>query len=52
MKSKFITFKQNASLNLYSKEYGLGYVKVKKLSVKNGFNPLLNIIILMEGNGF
>lgn len=46
MKSKFITFKQNVSLNLYSNEYGLGYIKVKKLSIKHGFNPLLNIIIL------
>jgi small subunit ribosomal protein S13 len=43
-KNKLLELK--ISLNTYSKEYGVGYSRVKNISISKGSNPRLNIIFL------
>jgi small subunit ribosomal protein S13 len=46
MKHKKIFNKHVTLLNDFSDTYGIGYIRIKTISIKLGFNPLLKPIVL------
>jgi small subunit ribosomal protein S13 len=46
MKHKFFFNKETTPLNDFSQTYGIGYIRIKIASIKQGLNPLLKPIVL------